>query len=73
MQGSDRMLIFLGKNHLNQTERAEITTHGTLPRPISTIDMSKLSDDALREIVDLFDKAQVEDATAENAARDAKE
>ncbi len=31
MQGSDRMLIHLGKAYLGQTERLDVTSKGTLP------------------------------------------
>lgn len=51
MAGNARLMVFLAKNYLGMTERTEVT--GRNGRPIelnTTIDVKKLSSDALREI-----------------------
>lgn len=57
MAGNVRMNIFLGKNYLGQAENVEISGPGKGPIQTAAVDMSKLSDKTLAEIVEAGDAA----------------
>ena len=61
MAGNVRMNIFLGKNYLGQAENLEISGPGRGPIQTAAIDMSKLSDSALEEIIKAGDAAGGQD------------
>lgn len=52
------MLIWLGKNHLNQTDRIDTTSKGESMVPNSGLDLSKLSDDQFAELGKLIATAR---------------
>lgn len=57
MNGNVTMLIWLGKILLHQTERQEITGPFGGPIQVESTDLTKLSDEELRSLERLIEKA----------------
>ncbi len=59
MKPDKGMLIWLGKNHLDQTDRYDHTTRGDkMPSPTTTLDMTQLSDKEFDKLGELLEKAK---------------
>jgi hypothetical protein len=60
LDGDRTMLVWLGKNLLHQADRQEITGRGGGPLQYEAVDLGKLTDEELKQLETLVDKAHAE-------------
>ena len=60
MNGNATMLVWLGKNLLGQTDRHELTGPAGGPIQVENVDLTKLSDEELKQLENLIEKAHNE-------------
>lgn len=67
-QGNVTMLIWLGKQFLDQKDKQEIEHRGNVDYPLTgEIDLSRLSDEELRALEEIYAKAEIENEQTEDS------